>query len=329
MTITPEQIAFRKGKIGASQFGQAVGRGYGKRTRAELYHSIQGTVPQMGDSMAARVGNFMEGFILKEYTLKTGRDAHDFPATQIHPDEPRIICHCDGITTDKTRLIEVKNVGPHMKSAWIDGPPQYVWVQACGQSMLTGIKAVDVVAYFGGNDLEVYELSFTDIDHSTLFDGLMDFLGYLDSNEPPPNTVLDLHNLDLYYTCKDTAIAADNDREAQAVLLASLKKKYKLTAEDKETMELLEFNVKEYMGENSVLTSESGTPLFTWKQSKDKVVTDWEAVTNALYAAMAVATKGMEGVDDNYVKHLFDLSVASNTTTKKGSRTFLCKIKEA
>jgi predicted phage-related endonuclease len=173
MTITPEQIKFRRGKIGASQFGQAVGHGYGTKTRAELFHQMKGNMPPVEETMAMRVGNFMEGFIIDEYTRLTGRKGEEYPETQIHPDDPRIICHCDGITytTAPPRLIEVKNVGPHMKDAWARGVPDYVWVQACGQSMLTKIMDVDVVAYFGGNDLQVFELQFTVEDHTQLYDG--------------------------------------------------------------------------------------------------------------------------------------------------------------
>ena len=317
MTITPEQLKFRKGKIGASQFGQAIGRGYGSRTRAELFHQMKGHMPPVVETMAMRVGNYMEDFVLKEYSLLTGRPAEEYPETQVHPDEPRIICHCDGITSDKTRLIEIKNVGHRMMQAWEQGVPEYYWVQGCGQSMLTGIKKVDFAAYFGGNDLKVFEVEYTDEDHAALYDGLKDFLCYMDNDEEPPHVIADLPNLDKYYEVKPDSVVADKATAIQACALAEMKTKAKLTAERKETMSLAEFDIKEYMGEHSTLVNEDGEILFTWKQGKGKKVVDWDGVYNTI----------MEDGFGPAVNHL-TRAVEKHTTTKTGNRTFLCKIKD-
>ena len=316
MTITAEQIKFRKGKIGASQFGQAIGHGYGSRTRAELFHQMKGHMPPIVETTAMRVGNFMEPFILEEYTLKTGRAAEEYPDTQVHPDEPRIICHCDGITSDKTRLIEIKNVGPRMASAWEHGVPEYYWVQGCGQSMLTGIKKVDFAAYFGGNDVRVFEVEYTDEDHAALYDGLKDFLCYLDNDEEPPHVVADLPNLDKYYESSEESIVADDLTMANAMDFARYKNGKKIDPLEKEVMDGVEFQIKEYMGDKSTLVSEDGEVIWTWKQGKDKTVTDWEGVAAKLAEQYNVDSLEYDGI------------VNRETTTKKGNRTFLCKIKE-
>jgi predicted phage-related endonuclease len=316
MTITAEQIKFRKGKIGASQFGQAIGHGYGSRTRAELFHQMKGHMPPIVETTAMRVGNFMEPFILEEYTLKTGRAAEEYPDTQVHPDEPRIICHCDGITSDKTRLIEIKNVGPRMASAWEHGVPEYYWVQGCGQSMLTGIKKVDFAAYFGGNDVRVFEVEYTDEDHAALYDGLKDFLCYLDNDEEPPHVVADLPNLDKYYESSEESIVADDLTMANAMDFARYKNGKKIDPLEKEVMDGVEFQIKEYMGDKSTLVSEDGEVIWTWKQGKDKTVTDWEGVAAKLAEQYNVDSLEYDGI------------VNGETTTKKGNRTFLCKIKE-
>ena len=316
MTITAEQIKFRKGKIGASQFGQAIGHGYGSRTRAELFHQMKGHMPPIVETTAMRVGNFMEPFILEEYTLKTGRAAEEYPDTQVHPDEPRIICHCDGITSDKTRLIEIKNVGPRMASAWEHGVPDYYWVQGCGQSMLTGIKKVDFAAYFGGNDVRVFEVEYTDEDHAALYDGLKDFLRYMDNDEEPPHVVADLPNLDKYYESSEESIVADDLTMANAMDFARYKNGKKIDPLEKEVMDGVEFQIKEYMGDKSTLVSEDGEVIWTWKQGKDKTVTGWEGV-----AAKLAEQYNVDSLE-------YDVIVNRETTTKKGNRTFLCKIKE-
>ena len=319
MTITAEQIKFRKGKIGASQFGQAIGHGYGSRTRAELFHQMKGHMPPIVETTAMRVGNFMEPFILEEYTLKTGRAAEEYPDTQVHPDEPRIICHCDGITSDKTRLIEIKNVGPRMASAWENGVPEYYWVQGCGQSMLTGIKKVDFAAYFGGNDVRVFEVEYTDEDHAALYDGLKDFLCYMDNDEEPPHVIADLPNLDKYYEVEqDGCTEAKSDLAKMCLDYYNIKQDLKLDPNDKRVLEELEFTIKEAMGDYQTLNDTNGRQLFTWKQGKDKTVTDWEKVAWE-YARLS---------DSNFWEENLKAIICDHTTTKKGNRTFLCKIKE-
>ena len=317
MTITAAQIKFRKVKIGASSMAQAVGHGYGQRTRAALYHYMRGDTPADTESMAMRVGNFMEAFILDEYNRKTGRGGIEYPDTKIHKDEPRLICHCDGITTKtkSPRLIEIKNVGPHMKDAWRDGVPSYVHIQACGQSMLTEVEEVDVVAYFGGSDLKVYELKFTPLDHAMLYDNLRDFLSYLDKNEEPPHVQADLPMLAEYFDYTGEAIEADDTIIADAVLLAKLKRDAKVCTTDKLATEELEYRIKEYMQDKAYLVNKEGVPLFTWKQGKEKTVVDWEGVANNIF------DNGSFQMDE---RHAY---IAEHTTVKSGSRSFLCKIK--
>ncbi len=317
MTITPEQLKFRAGKIGASSMAQAVGRGYGGRTRAELFHRMMGNLPPVEETMAMRVGNYMERFILDEYHRKTGREVMEYPETQVHPDEPRIICHCDGITVDRDRLIEIKNVGHRMSDAWKDGVPEYYWVQGCGQSMLTGIMKVDFAAYFGGNDLRIFEVEYTKEDHTALYDGLKDFLFYVDNDEEPPHEQADLPNLDKYCTPEPGVYKiTDGDLEESCKRLAALKQTFKPDKETKDAMDRLEFEIKEYMAGAEALRDKKDNVLFTWKKGKDKEVVDWEAVAREL--------SYMRDDDDVALNSL----LKSKTTIKPGSRTFLCKIKE-
>ena len=324
MTISPEQLKFRKGKIGASQYGQAIGRGYGSRTRAELFHQLKGNIPPVEETMAMRVGNYMENFILDEYTRKTGRATEEYPETQVHPDEPRIICHCDGITSDKTRLIEIKNVGHRMSAAWGQGVPEYYWVQGCGQSMLTGIKKVDFAAYFGGNELNVYEVEYTDEDHAALYDGLKDFLGYLDRDEEPPHVITDLPNLDKYYeVATGKSVQGDKDIIAMAMRLAGMKQHLKPDPGMKENMELWEFSIKEHMKDADTLVNSDGEVIWTWKKSKDKEVVDWESLCYWVLGQESPVHPHLQ-----LPKEVFQEAKARFTTTKPGNRTFLCKIKE-
>ena len=315
MTITPEQLKFRKGKIGASDYANALGRGYYK-SPAYLYHQLtsDGEGYQTEETLAMRVGTHMESLILREYNKQTGYEAVPYGDTLVHPDEGRLICHCDGKEIGRDILVEIKNVGPRMKSAWEDGPPEYVVIQACGQSMLDGCARVDIVAYFGGNDLKVFEFTFSQSDWATLYDGLCNFLGYVDRKEEPPVSTTDLPFLKEYYHDEGTSIQAPFQVKNACEFLAEIKKADKvLKLELKQGTEAAEFLIQAFMKENSILLDDDGEVLYTWKSSKPKEVVDYEAVC-AMMCNMYGSKKYHE-------------YVAIHTTTKPGSRRFLNKVK--
>ena len=74
--------------------------------------------------------------------------------------------------------------------------------------MLDQTPRVDIVAYFGGNDLRVYKQEFTESDWASLYDGLKDFLDYVDRDECPPVTKADLPFLKYFYDDKGTTVQA-------------------------------------------------------------------------------------------------------------------------
>ena len=320
MTITPEQLKFRKGKIGASDYANALGRGYYK-SPAYLYHQLtsDGEGYQTEETLAMRVGTHMESLILREYNRQTGYEAVPYGDTLVHPDEGRLICHCDGKEIGRDILVEIKNVGPRMKSAWEDGPPEYVVIQACGQSMLDGCARVDIVAYFGGNDLKVFEFTFSKSDWATLYDGLCNFLGYVDRKEEPPVSTIDLPFLKEYYHDEGTSIQAPFQVKNACEFLAEIKKADKAL---KESLKIgtteAEFLIQAFMKENSILLDDDGVVLYTWKSSKPKEVVDWEGVAKH-FANEINRENGGSFYTDNTIKN--------NAFTKQGSRRFLNKIK--
>ena len=99
-------------------------------------------------------------------------------------------------------------------------------------------------------------------------------------------------------------------------LFRKIKLDAKLSRERKEQLEESEFYIKEFMGTSQNLIDENGETIFTWKQGKDKKTTDWEGVAAKLAEQYNVDSLEYDGI------------VNRETTTKKGNRTFLCKIKE-
>ena len=289
MTITPEQIAFRVGKIGASEAASALGHGYGSKTRVWFYHKFTGKiVDDFKGNFACDVGNFMEPLLLKQYSKETGREAVEAPDTFVHPDEERIICHLDGVTLSSCpeRIVEIKNVGPHMKSAWAEKPPMYYYLQCAVQSMIAKIPNVDLYAYFGGNDREVYEFTFTEEDWTSVYDGLKDFLDYVDRGICPPLTAPDLPLLETYFNLNSAVgvEAKEWNAEIRGAIhgYKALKDGTKLSKDDKATMNELEFIIKKHMENANTLINRDGDVIATWKAPKSKWTVDWEAVCDEL-----------------------------------------------
>jgi predicted phage-related endonuclease len=326
MTITAEQKQFRHGKIGASDFATAIGLNP-YNSAAWLYHKLRGEVSWDGETIATRAGTVMEPLIAEAYTEKTGRSCEEYGDTLIHPTEPRIICHCDYKTTglDEDRLVEIKNVGPRMHGSWDDGPPDYVRVQACGQSMLDQTPGVDIAAYFGGNDVRVYELYFSPSDWEFLDNKLQEFLAYVDREEEPPLTKADLPFLSKYYVDNNTTAIATKDVEIAARRLREIKKNVK--ADDKEAADLIDgytMQVQEFMKESSILLDNDGKPMYTWKATKPSSKIDWESVANETKEYLYSEPVAMF---TDQVDAWFAGIVKKHTKTTPGSRKFICKIK--
>ena len=316
MTITAEQKEFKQGKIGASQSASCLNRNrFG--SAAQEFNRIKGVMPAFVDTTATRVGEAMEPTILNEYNVTNGYNAEPYPETLIHPDEPRIIAHCDGKDHKRDVLVEIKNVGPRMKEDWKEDAPEYVKIQACHQSMLDQTPRVDIVAYFGGNDLRVYEQDFKESDWGSLYDGLKDFLGYVDRNECPPLTKADLPFLKYFFKDEGTTVQATPIIENYAKNLHKDKVRVKPDKDIEAHIKEAEFEIQKFMGTNSTLVGRDGDVLFTWKTPKSRGSTDWKAIAEYLWNFK----------EEPWYGYTWEGAIQHFTYPKEGSRRFLCKLK--
>ncbi len=317
MTITAEQKEFKKGKIGASQSASCLNRNrFG--SAAQEFNRIKGVMPAFVDTTATRVGEAMEPTILNEYNVTNGYNAEPYPETLIHPEEPRIIAHCDGKDHKRDVLVEIKNVGPRMKEDWKEDAPESVKIQACHQSMLDQTPRVDIVAYFGGNDLRVYEHEFEESDWGSLYDGLKDFLGYVDRNECPPLTKADLPFLKYFFKDEGTSVQATPLVENYARNLHKDKIRAKPDRDIEAHIKEAEFEIQKFMGTNSTLVGREGDVLFTWKTPKSKGATDRKSIAEYLWNFR----------EKPWLGYAWEDAIQHFTYPKEGSRRFLCKLKQ-
>ncbi|SVD55897.1 uncharacterized protein METZ01_LOCUS408751, partial [marine metagenome] len=162
--ITEEQKQFKRGKIEASQVAAAIGISP-FQTPAGLAMEILGRVRPPEETEDMRTGNIMEPAIAKLYMGREKVEIHPWKKTCVHPNFEWLIAHPDYYYTDDAGipiyLIEIKNIGARQRFRWENGVPVYVVAQCVLQSLLAGINRVEVVAYFGGSDLEIYPLKIT------------------------------------------------------------------------------------------------------------------------------------------------------------------------
>jgi len=333
--ITPEQIEFRKGKLGGSDVGSALGLSPWK-TPAQLAAQILGHTEGFSDSIAARVGNYMESHIAEEYqiiALCTGNDWRkitEYSNTLVHPDYPWLICHPDYVVTDNDfaefiKLVEIKNVGHRVSHHWgaegdEHGVPPYVVAQCAVQTLLNSynedhvdrgtILPVDVCAYFGGNDLRIYELNFTQEDLDQVLDKLIEFWSYVEKGEYPPVQAGDSKFMaELFPQSNKNPTEADVNIEKLCTDLRLAKDRKKVSEDD---IDYLEARIKQEMGDHDAFTYH-GSILATWKNSKVSKKTDVPASYERLCEAYSAST----GQDP------YALTVTKETG---GGRRFLLKV---
>ena len=311
--ITQEQIKFKKGKIGASQVAAAIGLSP-FQTQANLAMEILGRIPPPEENEFMRIGNIIEPAIAKIYMEREGIKIFPYNYTVTHPDFDWLIAHPDYFIgesddpNDATILIEIKNVGARQRFRWEDGVPVHVVAQVVLQSLLTGINRVEVVAYFGGNDLEIYPLTITSKQQESLLTKVSLFwFDWIEKNRIPPVCDRDIDLIKTLYP------SADNVTELTAT--ESVMKDVKSYQDWKtnrnsmdQTIGTLEAKIRLMMGGSSTLKAPDGTRLFTWRQAKPSAKTDWKSVAQCFES------------QKNYVTE-----IDKHTQVKEGSRRFLDK----
>ena len=130
MAITPAQLEFRKGKLGASNAAAALGISPWQ-SPANLFHTIKGNLKPFDLGARGRIGNAIEPVIIQEYEIATGNKVEPSPDTLIHPKYDWMICHLDGRVLQpqtpetKNKILEIKNVGWTVANHWgLDGDPK-------------------------------------------------------------------------------------------------------------------------------------------------------------------------------------------------------------
>ena len=310
--ITEEQIEFKRGKIGASQVAAALGLSP-FQTPANLAMELLGRIDGPEENSFMRIGNIIEPAIAQIYMDQEQIEILPWQETCVHPDFDWLIAHPDYYCDDKYGLkplclIEIKNVGARQRFRWADGVPVHVVAQVVLQSLLTGIDRVEVVAYFGGNDLEIYPLTITSKQQESLMTKVSLFwFDWIAKNRIPPVCDRDIDLIKSLYPSADNVTELTATESVMEDVENYQDWKTKRNAID-QTIGTLEAKIRLMMGGVSTLNAPDGTRLFSWRQAKPTAKTDWKAVAQCFES------------QKNYVTE-----IDKHTQVREGSRRFLDK----
>lgn len=150
--LTPEQMAFRRTGIGASESPCLVGL-------SPFGNEISVWAEKMGLSVDKPTDEQELGLILEDgaarlYRKKTGFETAHF-GTIRHPKFPFMLATPDLAVFGQRRLGQIKVVGHWMAHHWSEGVPDYVVCQVQHEMEVADADLCDVIALVGGTEFRI------------------------------------------------------------------------------------------------------------------------------------------------------------------------------
>lgn len=265
-------LAARKNGLGASDTAAVLGVDEWK-TPLDVYLDKIG--PGSGEDHvgeAAEWGSAIEAVVARKVSTRHPELGKLLPSPGLfaHPDHPWLLATPDRLLEDRATgrqaVLEIKTTDRMNKTAWADGPPHRVQVQVQQQLAVLGLEVAYVAVLFGGREMPApYRIDRDDtvigliVEHAGAF-----WHDHVLTRTPPEARVGDDANLAALYPGDDTldALIADEQLEQlftqRATAYAVRKHQDALLAE-------LDVQIKEAMGDRTVVTSVDGDVLATWK----------------------------------------------------------------
>jgi putative phage-type endonuclease len=287
VSLTREQRATRHLSIGSSDAAPAIGIETFGKNRITLWREKTGRSELENlDSRQIRRGNFLEGWIAKEFALERGVEVRRSPA-RAHPKYPWMTARPDFKIVGERALVECKSVSPFgmYSSAWgeegSDQIPMYYLTQCIHQLIVTDLDVCYLAAMFA-DVMKTYTIRRDRELEEAIIEREADFWSYVERDEPPPPATVG-EVLELYPTDDAQQITAtDEIVKAWQELLG-----VRTEIDERETKKAaLEAEIKVYLSERAELLSPQGLTLATWKATKSSG-TDWKAAAFDLIERLA------------------------------------------
>ena len=201
---TPEWIAMRKSKIGASDASIILGINPWKTAR-QLWEEKLDIVPQPPMTFAMLRGHELEPLAREFFMVTTGKEA--MPSVCFHPDYTWMMASLDGVNHDEQFILEIKCGGQRLHDqARIGVIPEYYICQMQHQMAVTGYKRGFYLSYFEGEGIIIPVDRNDTFIEDTLIPSLKEFWECLSNLIEPPLQDGDYQKIESY----EWAVAAND-----------------------------------------------------------------------------------------------------------------------
>ncbi len=278
MALTTAELQQRKRGIFSTDAAAALGMSkYGSPVSVWLEKTAdslpeEDEEPDQEKTEALSMGLIMQPVIGRLYEARTGQSLRDLDGVTMWSDKVSFMgSHFDfHRKDDKKYLVEAKNFHDMRRKDFgdpgSDDVPMDCLVQCLHEGFVFGAEVVDLAVLFGGQKFEIFTIPVTQSAVEILIEKLSAFWRLVETREPPPpQTPEDIKHL--FKRDNGAEVFASAEVEQMCAKLSQVKESLKKTEELKENLEVL---IKAELGENSVLRSQSGQILASWKNSKDE-----------------------------------------------------------
>lgn len=289
--LTPEQLAMRSSGIGASEIGAALGLSRWE-TPLGIYLRKVGEVPEFEGNDATEAGLELEPSICTWAAKKLGNPPMSPSGTVRHPVHSFCFATPDRILDDRSAILQVKNVGFHMRGEWgddHDDVPHAYRVQIEWEMIAVGISRAYLAVCIGGQRLRIYAFDQDPSLSASLIAQAEHFwLNHVVPRIPPPvdgaeKTRLWLEKKHPEHFGSVRAIDWDEAEICRAYLAAHARQK-----EAEEEKALLGNQLRSKLGDAE--GAEGHGVKFTWKQNANGTPS-WKAIADEAGASAELIAK--------------------------------------
>jgi predicted phage-related endonuclease len=181
--LTPEQIAERRNGIGGSDAGKILS---GDWLPLWLEKTGRAEPEDLSTVLPVQIGLITEPLNLAWFARETGREVWGCGEAWKHNDFDFIRCTLDGVTwlePGRLAVVQAKHVNPFAK---IEEVEQRYMGQVHHEMLVTGARVAFLSVFLGTQKWECVEIERDDDYAARLLEYEVEFWGYVQRDEPPP-----------------------------------------------------------------------------------------------------------------------------------------------